>query len=108
MGARMHACIAAFSSGVPVVPMAYSRKFAGLFGTLGYERTVDCTAEENEAILEKIARAFEARDRLREEARQALQKGLHKLAAYEHALGALMAEIAQSKAAPLPKAETAE
>ena len=43
MGARMHACIAAFSSGVPVIPMAYSRKFAGLFGTLGYERTVDCT-----------------------------------------------------------------
>lgn len=30
MGARMHACIAAFSAGVPVVPMAYSRKFAGL------------------------------------------------------------------------------
>ena len=29
MGARMHACIAAFSSGVPVIPMAYSRKFAG-------------------------------------------------------------------------------
>ncbi len=26
-GSRMHACIAAFSSGVPVVPIAYSRKF---------------------------------------------------------------------------------
>lgn len=29
---RMHACIAAFSAGVPVVPIAYSRKFSGLFG----------------------------------------------------------------------------
>src|SRR5690606_38493929 len=38
MGARMHSCIAAFSAGVPVVPMAYSRKFAGLFGSLGYDR----------------------------------------------------------------------
>lgn len=37
---RMHACIAAFSSGVPVVPVAYSRKFAGLFGMLGYDRLI--------------------------------------------------------------------
>ncbi|WP_299153992.1 polysaccharide pyruvyl transferase family protein [uncultured Tateyamaria sp.] len=41
-GARMHACIAAFSSGVPVIPMAYSRKFIGLFGTLGYYHVADC------------------------------------------------------------------
>lgn len=34
VGARMHACIAAHSSGVPVVPVAYSRKFSGLFGGL--------------------------------------------------------------------------
>ena len=26
VGARMHACMAAFSSGVPVTPMAYSRQ----------------------------------------------------------------------------------
>jgi polysaccharide pyruvyl transferase WcaK-like protein len=38
---RMHACIAAFSSGVPVVPVAYSRKFSGLFeGVLGYKHQV--------------------------------------------------------------------
>jgi colanic acid/amylovoran biosynthesis protein len=36
VGGRMHACIAAFSSGVPVVPIAYSRKFGGLFGLLDY------------------------------------------------------------------------
>lgn len=36
-GGRMHACIAAYSSGVPVVPIAYSRKFSGLFeGILSY------------------------------------------------------------------------
>lgn len=38
---RMHACIAAFSSGVPVVPVAYSRKFSGLFdGVLKYPHIV--------------------------------------------------------------------
>lgn len=42
MGARMHACIGAFSSGVPTLLLAYSRKFSGLFKeTLGYEHIAD-------------------------------------------------------------------
>lgn len=46
MGARMHSTIAAFSSGVPVVPMAYSRKFNGLFGdTLNYPCVADMKME---------------------------------------------------------------
>lgn len=36
VAARMHATIAAFGSGVPVVPVSYSRKFEGLFGGLNY------------------------------------------------------------------------
>ncbi len=44
VAARMHACIAAFSAGVAVVPVAYSRKFAGLFtGALGYPHLVPVT-----------------------------------------------------------------
>jgi len=86
MGARMHACIAAFSSGVPVVPMAYSRKFEGLFGTIGYERTVDCTSETNAAVFDKITQAFEDRDTLQAEAATALDAGRTKLKAYEDAL----------------------
>ena len=31
IGSRMHCCIAAYSSGVPIYPLAYSRKFKGLF-----------------------------------------------------------------------------
>lgn len=97
MGARMHACIAALSSGVPVVPMAYSRKFEGLFGTLGYGRTVDCTAQPNDVILAAIREAFEHRDAVREEARAALALGLDKLAAYEAALGEVMVEVSQRR-----------
>ena len=41
VGGRMHACIAAHSSGVAVVPVTYSRKFAGLFeGLLDYHHLV--------------------------------------------------------------------
>jgi polysaccharide pyruvyl transferase WcaK-like protein len=90
MGARMHACIAAFSSGVPVVPMAYSRKFAGLFGSLGFDRTVDCTAETGEAVLHKIIAAYEVRDALAREMDEAFARGITKLGAYEAALKALM------------------
>ena len=90
MGARMHACIAAFSAGVPVIPMAYSRKFEGLFGSIGYTRTVDCTKEDGATILAKIIAGFENRQALQTEANAALTQGLEKLAKYEVALGAVM------------------
>lgn len=35
-GARMHATIGAFSVGIPVIPFSYSRKFEGLYESLGY------------------------------------------------------------------------
>jgi polysaccharide pyruvyl transferase WcaK-like protein len=92
-GARMHACIAAFSSGVPVIPMAYSRKFAGLFGSLGYDRTVDCTQEDSASIVEKVITGFEARQTLLKEQRPALALGLEKLAGYERALEDLIADL---------------
>lgn len=94
MGARMHACIAAFSSGVPVVPMAYSRKFEGLFGTLGYARTADCRTEDAETIMARIRDGFENRDRLKAEAAAALATGLDRLGAYETAVRALLSGMA--------------
>jgi polysaccharide pyruvyl transferase WcaK-like protein len=93
-GARMHACIAAFSAGVPVVPMAYSRKFAGLFGSLGYDRTVDCTTEETGTIVARVLAGFDDRARLAAEAAAALARGQERLARYEAALGALVDRVA--------------
>lgn len=93
MGARMHACIAAFSSGVPVVPMAYSRKFEGLFGSLGYRRTVDCTRASGPEIFAAITQGFAEREVLRGEMAQALAEGRRRLSRYESALQALMAGL---------------
>lgn len=65
MGARMHATIAAFSSGVPVVPMSYSRKFNGLYeDTLDYHYMVDLKQTSNEDALKTITSAFEQREQL--------------------------------------------
>lgn len=68
MGARMHSTIAAFSTGVPVVPMAYSRKFNGLFvDTLNYHHLADMKNENNLDVLETIKRSFTKRNTLKEE-----------------------------------------
>lgn len=97
MGARMHACIAAFSSGVPVVPMAYSRKFAGLFGTLGYDVTVDCRTETAEAIREKVAAGFDQRAALRARIADCVAEGERRLARYDAALDRCLAETAAGR-----------
>ena len=68
MGARMHATIGAFSAGVPVVPMAYSRKFNGLFlDTLSYNHMVDMKTMDNEVIVEVIKEAYANRNVLKKE-----------------------------------------
>lgn len=47
LSSRMHCCIAAYSSCVPVFPLGYSRKFSGLFtDTLGYAYGADLRADE--------------------------------------------------------------
>ena len=47
-GARMHSTIAAISSGVPVAPVAYSRKVNGLYGTLEYPYYIDAKSIDSE------------------------------------------------------------
>ena len=81
-GARMHACIAAFSSGVPVIPMAYSRKFAGLFGSLGYPHWVDCRVDSEDEILARITEAFQNREDLLNDLHTARKEGTRKLEHY--------------------------
>lgn len=67
MGARMHSTIAAFSSGVPVLPMAYSRKFNGLFvDTLEYRHILDLL-KANDDVLKIVNYNFKNRQQLKEE-----------------------------------------
>jgi colanic acid/amylovoran biosynthesis protein len=65
IGARMHACIAAFSAGVPVVPVGYTRKFRGLFSSLNYDPVVDCTAQTLEEAVRTVIEGYRVRDSLR-------------------------------------------
>lgn len=60
MGARMHACITALLSGVPVVPMAYSLKFEGLFGSLDWTRALNWPRRIGATMWTTITRVYEA------------------------------------------------
>ena len=79
IGGRMHATIAAYSSGVPVVPISYSRKFEGLFGGLGYKWLVPVRGLSTEAAADYVMQAFERRADLADDIATGLpivQKGL--------------------------------
>jgi polysaccharide pyruvyl transferase WcaK-like protein len=66
VGARMHSTIAAYSSEVAVFPLAYSRKFNGLFeDTLNYSYLGDMKEESESEIIAKMEDAFENRSDLK-------------------------------------------
>ena len=65
---RMHACIGALSAGTPVVPVAYSRKFAGLFGLLEYDFMLPVTGYGDVDALNYLLSCFEERAQIQEAA----------------------------------------
>lgn len=54
VGSRMHSTIAAISAGVPVIPLSYSRKFEGLFSTIGYDYCVNLSKNDNAHVLKYL------------------------------------------------------
>ncbi len=66
IGSRMHACIAAMSQCVPTVGVAYSRKFEGVFESVGM---ADCVADarrcDQKEIIEIIESVFCRREQIR-------------------------------------------
>lgn len=56
VGSRMHACIASYTSGVPVYPLAYSRKFKGLFAdSFKWPHVADLRFEGSSAVLASLS-----------------------------------------------------
>lgn len=53
IGARMHATIAGVSAGIPTIPVAYSRKFTGLFESIEYPYVIDLSLLNTEESIGK-------------------------------------------------------
>jgi colanic acid/amylovoran biosynthesis protein len=92
-GARMHACIGAFSSGTPVVPMAYSRKFNGLFESLGYKHIADLKNHDTEQALQVVLAGLDNRALLKAEVDRGNDMAQAKLQRYEDYLVTLFTQL---------------
>lgn len=94
VAARMHASIAAWSSGVPVLPVSYSRKFEGLYRALDYPALIPPRGLSTAAAVERALDWFDRRDELAraiDAGRPAVEAGL---AVYEDWLAARMQALA--------------
>lgn len=94
---RMHACIAAFSSKVAVVPVAYSRKFAGLFGTLGYDHVLDARELTTEQAVDFVSNAFVRREQLVSNIEKGLEIVEARLKLYRDFLSEILLRIDRAK-----------
>ncbi len=86
LGARMHATIGAFSSGVPTIPIAYSRKFEGVFGSIGYKINIDCRTLNTEEAVAKISHMIANYNRVAEKMKLPLSEAKNRISRYENIL----------------------
>ena len=65
IGSRMHACIAAMSQGIPTVGVAYSKKFRGVFDSIGVgDKVIDARKVDLDIAIRRVLAFFENRDDL--------------------------------------------
>lgn len=97
VAARMHACIGAFSAGTPVVPVAYSRKFSGLFDLLGYDHVLPVTGLDSDGAVGFVLGRLETRDALRAQLAPGMERTAALLAVYRAELQRLF-NLAEARA----------
>lgn len=74
IGSRMHACIAALSQGIPTIGVAYSRKFAGVFESVGAGAwVVDGKSTANAEAIDQILARVAQRDSIKDDLRRGVE-----------------------------------
>lgn len=73
IGARMHATIAAFTSGVVTIPTAYSRKFETMFSIVNYNVVVDLQICDTETALTNTVAYIENYRELKKQMSESLE-----------------------------------
>lgn len=96
LAARMHAAIAAVSSGTACVPMAYSVKFEGLFKSIGYPVVMDLKSVSDSDAMKLVMDCLADSEALKEKARTAGANAMTALQPYRDKIARDLAE-AQSR-----------
>lgn len=73
IGSRMHSTIASFSSGVITIPISYSRKFEGLFGSLNYPYVINAKEETTESAFNRVMDYIVNKDKLGKTQKESLK-----------------------------------
>lgn len=73
IGSRMHSTIASFSAGVVTIPISYSMKFEGLFGSLNYPYVVNAKKENTKSAYEIILKYIDEKEDLKKSHKKSLK-----------------------------------
>lgn len=92
LGSRMHATIGALSSGVPTIPLAYSRKFSGVFGSIDYPYTIDLYGKQcDETVLVTLFNYYDHQyDEIASQGKKSIVMAKNKLNTYREFLKDLL------------------
>ncbi|MDR1539481.1 MAG: polysaccharide pyruvyl transferase family protein [Clostridiales bacterium] len=92
IGSRMHATIAAVSTGVPTIPIGYSIKFNGLYEQLGYgDYVIDLRYERNvDIVAGRVFNYYQNRAELKEKTLAANRKARELLGVFDKEFGVLL------------------
>lgn len=91
IASRMHATIAAVSSGVPAIPLAYSRKFRGVLRSVDYPLVCDLLTEDVGSVVHTVEHALGQLAELRAAAANSNDIAQSKLERYQSYLTELVA-----------------
>lgn len=65
-GSRMHSCIAALSQKIPTVGLAYSKKFIGVFDSIGAgDCVIDCREMDSRNIIDSVLNKYKKRNTIK-------------------------------------------
>ena len=93
IGARMHATIAAISSGVATIPFSYSRKFEGLYGTIGYNYLISARNIDTEDAISQTKEWIDNYKKLKVEGKKSKEIALKDLGKLEKEIKKLVENI---------------
>ena len=74
VGARMHATIAGVSTKVATIPFSYSRKFEGLYDSIGYDYVIHACSQTTDEAVEKTYEYITKHKELKENIKQSMEK----------------------------------
>jgi len=92
-GSRLHATIAAVSSGVPAIPLGHTRKFTGVFGAVSFPLVCDLRSNDEQGVLACVDDSIGRLPELREAAVRSARIAQSKLDNYQTFLNELMLSL---------------